>query len=70
MIRLGCFKISTINGDVVLDVVNTIVQNSKTTAGIGLANVKRRLDLLYENKYQLMIDKQPSLFKVTLSIAI
>lgn len=63
-------SIKKINGDVILDVANTIGQSSKTTEGIGLANVKRRLDLLYENRYALLIDKQPSLFKITLSIAI
>ena len=58
------------NGDIVLNVLNTVSQISKTNEGIGLINVKRRLDLLYENRYKLLIDKQPSLFKVTLSIAL
>jgi two-component system LytT family sensor kinase len=63
-------SIKKINGDVVLNVMNTISQTSKTNEGIGLINVKRRLDLLYANRYKLLIDKQPTLFKVTLSIAL
>ena len=38
------------------------------TKGIGLANVERRLNLLYENKHSLMIDKNNSWFTVTLNI--
>lgn len=38
------------------------------TAGIGLANVKRRLELLYANKHSLIIEKQSDWFKVSLQI--
>jgi sensor histidine kinase YesM len=38
------------------------------TAGIGLANVKRRLELLYANKHSLKIEKQSDWFKVSLQI--
>jgi len=58
------------NGEVILEVVNTTSPTFKTAGGIGLSNVKRRLDLLYENRYTLAIDKQSLLFKVTLSIAL
>lgn len=34
--------------------------------GIGLENVKRRLELLYRDRFQLKIDEQPAYFKVTL----
>lgn len=34
--------------------------------GIGLKNIRRRLDLLFPKKYQLNIDHTPNLFKVSL----
>jgi sensor histidine kinase YesM len=37
-------------------------------SGIGLANVERRLQLLYRNTHQLLITKQVDLFTVTLQI--
>lgn len=37
-------------------------------SGIGLNNVKRRLNLLYKNKHQLLIDKSNVFFTVTLEI--
>lgn len=36
------------------------------TGGIGLTNIKKRLDLLYPDKYQLVIDNKPSSFFVDL----
>jgi sensor histidine kinase YesM len=38
------------------------------TSGIGLANVKRRLNLLYKNNHSLLIDKKDGLFTVSLEI--
>jgi sensor histidine kinase YesM len=52
-------------------VKNKYVQsdNSKDKiSGIGLANVKRRLALLYENKHSLRIDQSNGWFKVSLQI--
>src|SRR5215471_21621926 len=54
---------------------NFLIQNSKDTAqrstepvgGIGLANVKRRLELLYPGKHALEIEETESLFKVVLN---
>jgi LytS/YehU family sensor histidine kinase len=37
-------------------------------SGIGLANVKRRLELLYENKHLLRIDRMDEWFSVSLQI--
>lgn len=39
------------------------------TSGIGLANVKRRLELLYGNNHQLAIDKTADWFSVSLKLA-
>lgn len=38
------------------------------TSGIGLANVKRRLNLLYPNSHQLQIDKTDGVFTVKLEL--
>jgi LytS/YehU family sensor histidine kinase len=40
----------------------------KKSGGIGLANIKRRLELLYPNQYQLNISEQPNTYSVTLKI--
>jgi two-component system LytT family sensor kinase len=40
--------------------------NSKSDSGIGLKNVMRRLDLLYHNEHQLIIDDTKNKFHVTL----
>jgi len=38
------------------------------SGGIGLQNVKRRLDLLYPEQYELNIDNQPEKYIVHLKI--
>jgi LytS/YehU family sensor histidine kinase len=44
------------------------VMNGKPSGGIGLANVKRRLSLLYPNHYKLDIDETPKEHIVELSL--
>ncbi|RYF11106.1 MAG: hypothetical protein EOO42_21740 [Flavobacteriales bacterium] len=39
-----------------------------TSGGLGLANVKRRLNLLYPNSHELMIEEEEDLYSVTLKI--
>lgn len=55
--------------------IHFIIENSIPTqknnipkGGIGLANVKRRLELLYPNKHQLEITDEGQLFKVDLHL--
>ena len=58
-------------------VLNILVTNSKTqnklqdkTGGIGLVNVKKRLNLLYEEKYQLDIFEKQMQYVVSLSLPV
>lgn len=39
-------------------------------AGIGLKNVKRRLELLYRDRHELIIDEKPDSFEVSLALHI
>ncbi|WDF70295.1 histidine kinase [Sphingobacterium oryzagri] len=41
---------------------------AKTTDGIGLSNIRRRLELLYPNKYTLLIEQSNGFFDVTLDL--
>jgi two-component system, LytTR family, sensor kinase len=43
-------------------------KNIKEDSGIGIANVKRRLDILYPNRYKLNIQNNPNEYLVLLSI--
>ena len=44
------------------------VQQKDETGGIGLENIKRRLELIYGQQYALEIDDQAHYFKVTLTL--
>lgn len=54
------------------------IENSKTpsqpklthrkSGGIGLVNVRRRLNLLYDDRYQLKIKNEPNLYRVILDL--
>jgi len=55
-----------------------LIENSKSekmpkkhhsiSGGIGLVNVKQRLELIYPNQYELIIDDSPLVYSVTLKI--
>ncbi len=45
-----------------------VKKGNNTSGGIGMANVKRRLDLLYAGNYILEIDKQDETFSVNLTL--
>lgn len=48
--------------------VNTVYSKDFNSSGIGLKNVKRRLDLIYPGKHELTFDKLNGSFKVSLKI--
>jgi len=43
---------------------------SKNNKGIGLENLKKRLDYLYPNKYELIVEEKESIFKVQLNLEV
>lgn len=47
---------------------NSSYGNNKVEDGIGLANIQKRLQLVYNNKHQLSIDRETENYKVNLSI--
>jgi sensor histidine kinase YesM len=67
-------KIAIEEADHMLDIVvsNSISQNmiKGKSGGIGLANVKKRLDLLFNNSYKLDISEKNNRYDVFLSIPI
>jgi sensor histidine kinase YesM len=62
-IDLQCY-----NNCINLQVENTASRALITRKGIGLVNIKKRLDLLYLNQYELIIDENDNLFKVNLKL--
>ena len=50
------------------EIINSSVKDEETTKGIGLENSKKRLEILYPNKYTLAIEQQKNQFKVMLRI--
>jgi len=46
------------------------VVNDKVTAGVGLDNLQRRLDLLYSSKHQLTLEPKSNSFIATLAISL
>ena len=66
-------SLSVINNTLHFVVKNKFEESNQIkdkTSGIGLANIKRRLDLLYPGKHVLKIDKQPGWFIVDLLITL
>src|SRR5690606_8920500 len=47
---------------------NTSSKNETTNKGIGLQNIKKRLDMLYKDNYHLKIDDAETVFKVNLEL--
>jgi two-component system, LytTR family, sensor kinase len=66
-IRLQCQK-DSINFEVTNHIDQSGETNKDNTAGIGLANTKRRLELLYPDRHILSIDKKNGQYKSQLTI--
>jgi two-component system, LytTR family, sensor kinase len=60
------------NGQLLFDVQNSKEEavSTETAGGIGLQNVKRRLELLYADKYELSISNQPDIYTVNLKLTL
>jgi two-component system, LytTR family, sensor kinase len=65
-------KMNRQNGSFLFSLSNSVDPDTenKQEPGIGLKNVRRRLDLLYENEYTLDIQRHPLTFSVELQIKI
>ena len=48
--------------------ISEIVSSSEEQSGIGLENVKRRLDLIYPDKYKLFINSSDDIYKIDLTV--
>ncbi|TQV74709.1 hypothetical protein FLL45_07035 [Aliikangiella marina] len=61
-------KVSSSDGRVKLSVINTLPKDcsSKDSTGIGINNLKSRLSHLYQQDYELTINKEKTCFEVSL----
>ncbi|HTI10067.1 MAG TPA: histidine kinase [Puia sp.] len=48
---------------------NTIADKAVPGGGIGLGNIKRRLELIYPGRYELIVKAGPGLYEVTLKLS-
>jgi sensor histidine kinase YesM len=60
--------IETNNRELVFYCTNTFIINSKPSSLIGLDNVKKRLELVYQNKYHLETSIKENVYTVSLTI--
>ena len=56
------------NKSIIFEIENTSSTNIVSEKGIGLENIKKRLDLLYKDHYTLNINNENNLFKVHLKL--
>lgn len=56
------------SGQIHFQIENTCSEDLEVKTGIGLTNIKKRLDLLYKDKYNLNIDNKNGIFKVNLML--
>ncbi len=64
-------QIELIENQLEFSIKNTISKDGtkESKVGIGLENIKKRLNLLYKNNYQLIIENQDDWYKVNLIIS-
>lgn len=63
-------RLNTNKGIVRFQVSNNYTPHSTATTGLGLNNVRERLDLIYKNKHQLSVMDENGMFSISLSIDI
>lgn len=65
-------NLSVVNNELIFEVMNQVDHKSGSSkdenSGIGLANVKSRLDLLYRGRHNLKIDSNNGQFHITLTL--
>ncbi|MOA46172.1 hypothetical protein D3C78_1686530 [compost metagenome] len=62
-------NLSCNNGKLLFSCENSVESPAtKSENGIGLVNLKRRLELLYPNKHELVIENKPDSYKITLKL--
>ncbi|MEE9407131.1 MAG: histidine kinase [Polaribacter sp.] len=61
-------RLKTENNCLFFEVENTATKKEKKNVGIGLQNIKKRLEMLYSKKHQLEIIEKNDTFKVHLKI--
>lgn len=62
-------KLGVNNGRLIFAVENNFKKkDKKTRSGIGLKNLKKRLELIYPEKYKLVLEKKEFIFRATLNI--
>lgn len=66
-------RLEKVEGKLLFQVRNTVPESAvqpNADSGIGLANVRRRLDILYPDQHEFLVEKAPHAFSVTLKLAI
>ncbi len=64
-------RLSYEDGSLVFSIFNTkdtFINHSEMASGLGIANAKRRLELLYPGKHELIINNQENSYEITLTL--
>ncbi|MDP5104887.1 MAG: histidine kinase, partial [Polaribacter sp.] len=56
--------------ELIFRIENSAIKKQNSKNGIGLENIKKRLEMVYENQYFLEILSEEKMFKVNLKIAV
>lgn len=60
--------VTTDSGKIHFRITNTNTEHSSNTGGLGLENIKKRLELLYPDQYELSIDNTNDMYSVSLQL--